>query len=66
MVSHQLVNWIFIASESLILSEYNQVFFPENHYYNSDALPIEWMEIFESKETLREIEQLSEFSDVYE
>jgi hypothetical protein len=38
------------------------VLFPENYYYNSDALPIEWMEIFETKETLKELDQNSKFS----
>ena len=26
---------------------FNDVFFPENSYYNSDPLPVEWIEVFE-------------------
>jgi hypothetical protein len=26
------------------------VYFPDNTYYNSDPLPIEWLELFETRE----------------
>jgi len=38
---------------------------PENHYYNSNAMPVEWMEIFENKDTLRELEQESQYSNLF-
>lgn len=56
---------MFLDSESLALYQYNDVLFPQNHYYNSDALPIEWMEIFETKETLKKLEQNSQISDLF-
>lgn len=55
-----------LASDNLILSRYNDVLFPENHYYNSDALPVEWMEIFDPQETFRALDRESELSDVFE
>ena len=45
-----------IQTEKLDLWKYNSVFFPENWYFNSNALPIEWLEIFEKKEELVKIE----------
>lgn len=33
-----------IKTESIMLYKFNDVFFPENSYYNSDPLPIEWIE----------------------
>ncbi|CAI2379679.1 unnamed protein product [Moneuplotes crassus] len=51
--------------EKLTLYQFNDVLFPENHYYNSDSLPIEWMEIFETKETLKELEQDSMISNMF-
>lgn len=41
-----------IQTENLDLWKYNSVFFPDNCYFNSNALPIEWLEMFEKKETL--------------
>lgn len=29
------------------LYRYNDVYFPENSYYNSDSLPQEWIEVIE-------------------
>ena len=55
-----------IQTENLGLSLYNGVYFPDNHYYNSDALPIEWLEIFEKKEYLIQIEEKSEITDVFD
>ena len=39
-----------IKTEKLFLYKYNKVYFPENTYYNSDPLPIEWLELFETRE----------------
>lgn len=55
-----------IQTENLGLSLYNGVYFPDNHYYNSDSLPIEWLEIFEKKEYLVKIEEKSEITDVFD
>jgi hypothetical protein len=41
-----------IQTEKLDLWRYNSVFFPDNYYFNSNALPIEWLEMFEKKEKL--------------
>ena len=34
----------------MFLYQYNEVFFPENTYYNCEPLPIEWLELFEGRE----------------
>lgn len=48
-----------IKTEKIYLYKYNKVFLPENTYYNSDPLPIEWLELFESKEYFKkEFEKL--------
>jgi hypothetical protein len=39
-----------IKAEKIYLYKYNKVFFPDNTYYNSDPLPIEWLELFESRD----------------
>jgi len=39
-----------IKTENIFLYQYNKVYFPDNTYYNSDPLPIEWLELFESRE----------------
>eukprot|EP00347_Sterkiella_histriomuscorum_P000881 403374165 len=44
-----------IKTEKMYLYLYNQVYFPENTYYNSDPLPIEWLELFESRDYFMEI-----------
>ena len=44
-----------IQTEKLDLWKYNSVFFPDNWYFNSNALPVEWLEMFEKKENLRKI-----------
>ena len=41
-----------IQTENLDLWKYNSVFFPDNEYFNSNSLPIEWLEMFEVKEEL--------------
>ena len=46
-----------IRTETLDLWKYNSVFFPENWYFNSNTLPIEWLEMFEKKEELIRIEE---------
>lgn len=55
-----------IQTENLTLSMYNGVYFPDNNYYNSDVLPIEWMEIFEKKEYLNELEEKSEITTLFD
>lgn len=55
-----------IQTDNLLLHMYNGVYFPENHYYNSDALPIEWLEIFETKEKLLEIEEKFQMQNLYQ
>ncbi len=44
-----------IQLEKLDLFNYNGVFFPEKNYFNCDLVPVEWLEIFESKETILEL-----------
>ena len=39
-----------IKTEKIYLYKFNKVYFPESTYYNSDPLPIEWLELFESRE----------------
>lgn len=39
-----------IKTEKIYLYRYNNMYFPENNYFNSDPLPIEWLELFESSE----------------
>lgn len=43
-----------ITLDSLELFEYRKgkCYFPDNGYFNSDLLPIEWLEFYESKEIL--------------
>ena len=36
-----------IKTEKFYLYKYNKVYFPDNTYYNSDPLPVEWLELFE-------------------
>ena len=50
-----------IKAEKIFLYVYNKVYFPENTYYNSDPLPIEWLELFESREYF--IEEFKKESD---
>ena len=49
-----------VETNDIMLYPYNNVYFPDNHYYNSQPLPIEWLEIFESKEKLQDLEQGSD------
>jgi len=44
-----------IKTEKIVLYKYGNVYFPNNDYYNSDPLPIEWLEIFEESKNLAEI-----------
>ena len=39
-----------IKTEKIFLYVYNKVYFPDNTHYNSDPLPIEWLELFESRD----------------
>ena len=43
-----------IRTEKIFLYRYNNVYFPDNTYYNSDPLPIEWLELFETREYFKE------------
>lgn len=36
-----------IKDADLKIYNYNRIFFPDNFYYNSDPIPIEWLELFE-------------------
>jgi len=44
-----------IQLDHLDLYEYNGVYFPEKNYFNCDLMPIEWLEIYESKEKILEL-----------
>jgi hypothetical protein len=39
-----------IQADSLQLYPYKGIYFPEKNYFNSDPLPVEWMEIFDKVE----------------
>lgn len=52
-----------IQTEKLDLWEYNSVFFPDNWYFNSNALPVEWLEMFEPTENLVKIEENTVLKD---
>ena len=43
-----------IKTEKIYLYRYNNMYFPENNYFNSDPLPIEWLELFEDSEFFQE------------
>lgn len=43
-----------IKTEKIVLYKYGKVYFPNNEYYNSDPLPIEWLELFEDHKVLFE------------
>lgn len=49
------------------LYKYGRVYFPNNDYYNSDPLPFEWLELFESHNVLKEMfdsdKELAELQD---
>lgn len=55
-----------LNNEELTLYPFYDTYFSENHYYSSDPLPIEWLEIFESKEKLQELEEKSEVADLFD
>jgi len=42
-----------IKTEKIVLYKYGKVYFPNNDYYNSDPLPIEWLELFEDHKVLQ-------------
>lgn len=44
-----------IKTEKITLYQYGNVYFPDNDYYNSDPLPIEWLELFEDHEVLQKL-----------
>ena len=43
-----------IKTENIMLYRFNDVFFPDNSYYNSDPLPVEWIEVFQENQTMEE------------
>lgn len=45
-----------IKTEQIELYKYGNVYFPNNDYYNSDSMPIEWLELFEDPKKLRDKE----------
>ncbi len=45
-----------IQAENVDLYLYNQVYVPEENYFNCDPFPIEWLEIFE-----KDIDELDMF-----
>lgn len=47
-----------IKTENIMLYKFNEVFFPDNSYYNSDPLPVEWIEVFQETEALKEHQAL--------
>ena len=36
-----------IKTQRIYFYRYNNMYFPENSYFNSDPLPTEWLELFE-------------------
>lgn len=42
-----------IKTEQIELYKYGNVYFPNNDYYNSDPLPMEWLELFEDHKNLQ-------------
>lgn len=44
-----------IKTENIMLYRFNDVFFPDNSYYNSDPLPVEWIEVFQENQALKEM-----------
>lgn len=43
-----------IKTENIMLYRFNDVFFPDNSYYNSDPLPVEWIEVFQEDQSAKE------------
>jgi hypothetical protein len=41
-----------IQLEDVDLYEYNTCYFPEKDYFNCDLVPIEWLELFETKKVI--------------
>jgi hypothetical protein len=39
----------------IVLYKYGKVYFPNNDYYNSDPMPIEWLELIEDHKVLQEM-----------
>jgi hypothetical protein len=44
-----------IKDEDLRLYEYGAAYFPDNTYYNCDPIPIEWLELFQNRNTFMHI-----------
>jgi hypothetical protein len=43
-----------IKTENIMLYRFNDVFFPDSSYYNSDPLPVEWIEVFQESSAMLE------------
>jgi hypothetical protein len=44
-----------IKTEQIELYKYSSIYFPSNDYYNSDPLPLEWLELIEDYKVLRDL-----------
>jgi len=44
-----------IQLDNLELYEYFKCYFPDTTYFNSDLIPVEWLELYETKETILSI-----------
>lgn len=51
-----------IKTENIMLYRFNDVFFPDNSYYNSDPLPVEWIEVFQENQLYKEKKRAEEES----
>jgi hypothetical protein len=49
---------LIIKTENIMLYKFNDVYFPDNSYYNSDPLPVEWIEVFQENQELKEHQAL--------
>jgi len=44
-----------IKTENIDLYKYGIIYFPSHDYYNSEPLPMEWLELIEDYKKLREL-----------
>lgn len=44
-----------IKTENIDLFKYGDIYFPSHNYYNSDPLPMEWLELIEDYKKLRKL-----------
>jgi len=45
-----------IKNNDLNMYNYGDVYFPDPNYFNCDPFPIEWLELFQDRETFMHIE----------